>query len=188
METIFCKNRDEWRTWLEHNHNLIKEIWLIYYKKHTKKATVVYNEAVEEALCFGWIDSTIKSINEDTYMQKYTPRNDNSMWSLVNKNRVKKLIREKKMTKAGLEKIEAAKKNGKWEKAYMSKDKLKMPENLVEALKKNPIALTNFENFSPSNRKIYIGWILSAKREETIQKRIDIVVQRSEKNEKPGML
>lgn len=188
METIYCKNQDEWRTWLEKNHNIIKEIWLVYYKKHTKKPTVLYNEAVEEALCFGWIDSIIKSIDEETYMQKYTPRNDKSMWSLVNKKRVEKLIQEKKMTKAGLEKIEAAKKNGKWEKTNTPKDKLIMPENLFLALLKNPTALSNFENFSPSNRQIYIGWILSAKREETIQKRIDIVVQRSENNEKPGMM
>ena len=118
METLFCKTRDEWRKWLINNHLSEKEIWLIYYKKHTKKATVKYNEAVEEALCFGWIDSTIKRIDENTYMQKYTPRNAKSKWSLVNKNRIKKLIKENKMTDVGLELVAIAKKNGEWEKEY----------------------------------------------------------------------
>lgn len=188
METLFCKNRDEWRKWLEKNHQSEKEIWLIYYKKHTKKPTVKYNEAVEEALCFGWIDSTVKRIDDETYMQKYTPRKAKSVWSLVNKNRVKKLIKEGKMTKAGMDLVEIAKKNRNWEKAYSSKEKLEMPTNLLSALKANPIAFKNFNDFSPSNQLNYIGWILSAKREETIQKRINIVVSRCEKNEKPGML
>lgn len=188
METLYCKNRDDWRTWLEQNYATVKEIWLIYYKKHTKKPTVVYNDALEEALCFGWIDSTVKSIDHETYMQKYTPRNNKSKWSLVNKNRVKKLIQEKKMTSAGLEKIEIAKKNGEWENAYSSKNKLDIPKQLLSALKSNPDAFNNFFNFSPSNQKNYIGWVLSAKREETIQKRIIAVVERSEKNEKPRML
>ncbi len=188
METLFCENRSKWREWLKKNHLSKKEIWLIYYKKHTKKPTVVYNEAVEEALCFGWIDSTVKRINEETYMQKYTPRNARSLWSLVNKNRVIKLIREKKMNKAGLELVEIAKKNGQWEKAYSSKDKLEMPKNLLSALKANPLAFENFNKFSPSNQQNYFGWVISAKREETIQKRIKAVVSRSEKNKKPGML
>ena len=188
METLFCKTRDEWRKWLVNNHLSEKEIWLIYYKKHTKKATVKYNEAVEEALCFGWIDSTIKRIDENTYMQKYTPRNAKSKWSLVNKNRIKKLIKENKMTDVGMELVEIAKQNGEWQKAYSSKDKMEIPENLMSALKANSVAFKNFNNFSPSNQQNYIGWILSAKREETIQKRITIVINRSEKNEKPGML
>jgi uncharacterized protein YdeI (YjbR/CyaY-like superfamily) len=110
------------------------------------------------------------------------------VWSLVNKNRVKKLIKEGKMTKVGMDLVEIAKKNGNWEKAYSSKEKLEMPTNLLSALKANPIAFKNFNDFSPSNQLNYIGWILSAKREETIQKRINIVVSRCEKNEKPGML
>ena len=87
METLYCKNRDDWRIWLEKNYQSEQEIWLIYYKKHTKKPTVTYNDAVEEAICFGWIDSLVKTIDQDTYMQKYTPRKSKSLWSLVNKNR-----------------------------------------------------------------------------------------------------
>ncbi len=188
METLFCKTRDEWRECLEKNHLSEKEIWLIYYKKHTKKPTVTYNEAVEEALCFGWIDSTVRRIDEETYMQKYTPRKAKSLWSLVNKNRVIKLIEKKKMTKAGLELVEIAKKNGQWEKAYTSKDKLEIPEDLLSALKTNTIAFKNFNNFSPSNQQNYIGWVLSAKRRETIEKRITAVIDRCTKNLKPGMI
>jgi len=188
MATLFCKNRDDWREWLRKNHLSEKEIWLIYYKKHTKKPTVVYNEAVEEALCFGWIDSIVRRIDDETYMQKYTPRKAKSVWSLINRNRVIKLIKEKKMTKAGMELVEIAKKNGQWKKAYSSKDKLEPPKEFTIALKANPTAFKNFNNLPPSSRNNYIGWILSAKKEDTIKRRIDFVVERSKKNLKPGML
>jgi uncharacterized protein YdeI (YjbR/CyaY-like superfamily) len=188
METLFCKNRDEWRIWLEQNHSIETEIWLIYFKKHTKKPTVTYNEAVEEALCFGWIDSLVKRIDEETYMQKYTPRKPNSVWSLANKKRVEKMISKKKMTKAGIELVEIAKKNGWWEKAYSSKTEFEMPQELLKALKANPIAFKNFYNFPPSSQNNYIGWVKSAKRAETIKRRISFVVERSNKNLKPGMM
>ncbi len=188
METLFCKNRDEWRIWLEQNHTIETEIWLIYFKKHTKKPTVTYNEAVEEALCFGWIDSLVKRIDDETYMQKYTPRKPNSVWSLANKKRVEKMIKENQMTNAGMGKVELAKKNGWWERAYSSKTKFEMPQELLKALKTNHTAFKNFYNFSPSNQNNYIGWVISVKREETIKRRIEFVVDRSEKNLKPGMM
>ena len=188
METIFCKDRNEWRIWLEQNHSSEKEIWLIYYKKHTKKPTVTYNEAVEEALCFGWIDSLVKTIDNETYMQKYTPRKDNSVWSLVNKKRAEKMISEGKMIKAGFDKIEIAKKNGQWEKAYTSQKKIEMPNYLEKELKKNKLAWKNFNNFANSYQNMYIGWVTAAKRPETREKRISIVVERSVKNQKSGMI
>ena len=188
MDTIYCKNRDDWRGWLQQNHALSDEIWLIYFKKHTKKETVRYAEAVEEALCFGWIDSLVKRIDDETYMQKYTPRKKNSLWSLVNKNRTKKLIKEGKMTTAGMEQIEIAKKNGKWMKAYSSKKVIEMPEFFEKELKKDSRAFTNFFNFAKSYQNQYLGWILSAKREETRQKRVKIVLERCHKNQEPGMI
>lgn len=188
METLFCKNRNEWRAWLEQNHSLYKEIWLIYYKKHTKKPTVSYNDAVEEALCFGWIDSLVKSIDTETYMQKYTPRKPKSVWSLANVKRVAKMIKENKMTQAGLDIIEIAKNNGQWDKAYSSKTQFEIPQELLKALKANPTAFKNFYNFPPSSQNNYVGWILSAKKEETIKRRVAFVVNRSEKNLKPGMI
>ncbi|MCB2196256.1 MAG: YdeI/OmpD-associated family protein [Bacteroidetes bacterium] len=188
METIHCKNRDEWRSWLAQNHKSSDGIWLIYYKKHTKKETVVYNEAVEEALCFGWIDSLIKRIDDQTYMQKYTPRKKNSKWSLVNKKRVEKLIDQGKMTKAGMQEVELARKNGTWDKAYSAKREVKVPDFFKEELQKNKQAYTNFYNFAQSYQNQYLGWILSAKRDETKQKRIQIVIQRCANNQKPGMV
>jgi len=188
MNTIFCKNRDEWRSWLEKNHKTESEIWLIYLKKHTKKETVSYNDAVEQALCFGWIDSLVKSIDQNSYMQKYTPRKSNSVWSLANKKRVEKMITEGKMTPAGMEKVKTAKKSGWWDKAYSSKTEFKIPDELINALKENPIAFKNFNNFPPSARNNYIGYIISAKKEDTIKRRIAFVVERSEKNLKPGLM
>ncbi|MBU8893715.1 MAG: YdeI/OmpD-associated family protein [Bacteroidales bacterium] len=188
METIFCKNRDEWRAWLINNHAFSSEIWLIYYKKHTKKPTVAYNDAVEEALCFGWIDSIVKRIDDETYMQKYTPRKRNSIWSLVNKKRVEKMISEGKMTKIGLDQVDIAKKNGHWEKAYSSNTNIEIPNYLEKALKANKTAWENFNNFAKSYKNIYVGWVVSAKRQETKEKRISVVVARSEKNKKPEML
>lgn len=187
MKTIYCKNREEWRAWLEQNHAREKDIWLIYYKKHTKKETIFYSEAVDEALCFGWIDSIVKSIDDETYMQRYSPRKAKSVWSLVNKNKVKRLIEEKKMTQAGMLTVKMAKENGQWEIAYSLKDKVEMPIELEKALKSNQLALENFNKFSQSNQQNYIRWVVSAKRTETIQKRIDAVVYRSEKCLKHGM-
>jgi uncharacterized protein YdeI (YjbR/CyaY-like superfamily) len=188
METLFCKNSNEWRKWLELNHSTEKEIWLVYYKKHTKKPTVRYNEAVDEALCFGWIDSTVKRIDEETYMQKYTPRKNTSMWSLVNTEKVEILISEGKMTKAGLDKINIAKKNGQWDKAYSSQKDAIMPKDLENALKENKATWNNFNDFAKSYRNTYISWVAMAKRQDTIQKRIKVVVERSANNLKPTMM
>ena len=186
MKTVFCKNREEWRAWLEQNHASEKDIWLIYYKKHTKKETVFYSEAVDEALCFGWIDSIAKSIDDETYMQRYSPRKAKSVWSLVNKNKVKRLRAENKMTPAGMKAVKMAKENGQWDKAYSLKVKVEMPLELEQALKSNPLAFENFYKFSPTNQQHYIRWVVEAKRAETTQRRIAAVVSRSEQNLKHG--
>ncbi|MGB2982026.1 MAG: hypothetical protein WBC77_12350, partial [Candidatus Zixiibacteriota bacterium] len=101
-KTLYVTNRDDWRAWLRKNHSSQKEVWLIYYKKHTGKPRIPYDDAVEEALCYGWIDSTIKRIDEEKYAQKFTPRSEKSNWSELNKRRAKKMIREGRMTQAGL--------------------------------------------------------------------------------------
>ena len=108
----------EWRAWLEHNHSREREIWIGYYKKHTGKKSITYNEAVEEALCFGWIDSLVRKVDENIYMQKYTPRKKTSVWSLTNVRRVEKMNALGKMTPEGLSIVEEAKRNGKWKEAY----------------------------------------------------------------------
>jgi uncharacterized protein YdeI (YjbR/CyaY-like superfamily) len=187
-KTLYVKNRNEWRDWLIINHDIETEIWLIYYKKHSDKPRIPYDDAVEEALCFGWIDSLVKTIDDEKYMQKYTPRKKNSIWSDLNTKRAQKMIKEGRMTDAGLALIEIAKKNGKWDAAYSSKKMFEMPGDLKSALKQNKKAWENFNNFAPSYKNNYIGWVVSAKRDETREKRISEVVKRSEANQKPGML
>lgn len=111
METLYVKDRRELRSWLKKNHDSKKEIWLIYYKKNTGKPRIPYNDAVEEAICFGWIDGKVKSIDAEKYAQRYTPRRVNSQWSVLNIERAKKMIKQKKMTKWGLEKYQEGIKN-----------------------------------------------------------------------------
>jgi len=188
MDTLFFKTRAEWRLWLMENHKSVSEIWIIYLKKHTKRQSVTYNDAVEEALCFGWIDSLVKSIDSESYMQKYTPRKNNSVWSDVNRKRVEKMIREKKMTSAGLEKVEVAKKNGNWDLAYSSKIKYAIPIEFTKALQDNIVANSFFRKLSPSHQNTYVGYIVTAKRSETRINRIKKVIGLLEKGTKPGMI
>jgi uncharacterized protein YdeI (YjbR/CyaY-like superfamily) len=185
---LYFKNREDWRNWLEQNHLKSEGIWMVYFKKHTKKESIIYNEGVEEALCFGWIDSIIKSIDNERYKQKYTPRRKNSVWSVVNKKRVEKMIKEGKMTEAGLKLVEDAKKNGRWDKAYDNKVKPEMPVDLLEALKMNLKAYENFMKFAPGHQTTYIHWLNSAKREETKKSRIEKIINFALLNQKPGMM
>lgn len=104
-KTLYVTTRKDWRAWLDKNHQKEKEIWLVYYKKHANMPRIPYNDAVEEALCFGWIDSTVKRIDEDKYTQRFSPRSNKSQWSEMNKERARRLIEQKKMTQAGLDKI-----------------------------------------------------------------------------------
>ena len=176
--------REEWRNWLEENHKTEDEIWLVHYKKHTGKPKILYDDAVEEAICFGWIDGIVKKIDEEKYAQRYTPRKKKSVWSDLNKSRAKKMIELGKMTNAGLEKL-GDHLNGE---VTPPKKKLEIPLDLKDALISDPGAWENFNNFAPSYRRDYIGWVLDAKREDTRQRRISAVVKRSKDNIKPGMM
>lgn len=188
-EKLYVTDRDRWRMWLKKNHKAKKEIWLIYYKKHTGNARIPYDDAVEEALCFGWIDSTVKRIDDEKYAQKFTPRSDKSNWSELNIKRAEKMIREGRMTKAGLAKFDETKKIiQKEKKAKPAKKRLVIPPDLKEALSTNKKALQNFNNFAPSYKKLYIGWIVDAKKKETREKRIRQTVKWAAQNKKPGMM
>jgi uncharacterized protein YdeI (YjbR/CyaY-like superfamily) len=184
---LYITNRDEWRVWLKANHTKKKEIWLIYYKKHTGKPQIPYEDAVEEALCFGWIDSIIKKIDDETYARKFTPRKDTSGWSDLNKNRVEKMIKEGRMTEAGMAKIRAAKKNGQWDKTAASKQMWAIPVELENALNTNKKAKSFFNSLAPSYQRQYIGWIASAKRDETREKRTAEAITLLEKKQKLGL-
>ena len=173
MKQLYIRTRTEWRKWLTKNHNKIEEVWLIFFKKETGKPSIDYEITVEEALCYGWIDSLVKKIDEERYARKFTPRKDNSIWSVLNKKRIKKVIKEGRMTEYGLNKVKAAKKSGKWYEDVRPDISLNIPTDFEKALKKNKKAKENFEKLSPTHRKYYIGWIATAKREETIEKRIE---------------
>ena len=187
MDAKLFKNREEWRNWLEKNHTSADEIWLIYYKKHTEFKSIQYQDAVEEALCYGWIDSRVKRIDEERYMQKYTPRKDKSNWSKSNKKRVERLIKEGRMTQAGLDAIKIAKRNGSWDRLDDIETKIEIPQDLADALAENPMAEKNFYSFAPSYRKQYLWWLKSAKRSETRKKRISEIIKRCEQGIKPGI-
>jgi len=134
MEKIYAKNRKEWRKWLEKNHKTVTEIYLIYYKISSGKDSITWEESVEEALCFGWIDGIRKKVNEEQYTIRFCERKPKSIWSLINKNKVEKLIAEGKMTPLGLEKIEHAKQSGQWEKAYSMKGENELPEDFEKGI------------------------------------------------------
>jgi len=188
-KTTHPKTRDAWRKWLEKNHSTSPGIWMIYYKKETGKRKFDMADAVEEALCFGWIDSVANKLDAERSMQKFTPRKPKSVWSKINKQRVEKLIVQKLMTPAGLAKIELAKKNGSWDTLNSSDlhtDNNSMPEDLKKVLSKNKKAMTNFQAFSPGYRKRFFYWIDSAKQPGTKAARIKQTLLMATANKKPG--
>jgi len=187
INALLFKNKKEWRKWLEKNHTKFKEIWLIHYKKSSNKKNITHFDAVEEALCFGWIDSTLKKIDEERYILRYSQRKNKSVWSKINKETAERMIMQGKMTRAGLEKINLAKKNGFWKTAYTNKIIEKLPSDLKKSLISDKIAWENFQNFANSYRNMYIGWVKNAKTDETRTKRINEVVKRSGENKKPGI-
>ena len=183
------RSRVEFRKWLEKNHAKQKELWILFYKVPTKKKSIRYAEAVEESLCFGWIDGIVKRIDDEKHAQRYTPRNPKSIWSKVNKERAEEMIEQGKMTESGLSKIKEAKKSGWWQKAYTtSRGDYAMSEEMKNVLMSDKAAWTNFQNFSKGSQNTYIFWVNYAKREETKKKRIQIVLERSKKNMPPGIM
>lgn len=183
------KSRAEFRKWLEKNHDKQKELWILFYKVHTKKKSLRYAEAVEESLCFGWIDGIVKRIDGEKHAQRYTPRNPKSIWSRVNKERAEKMIELGKMTQSGLTKIKEAKKSGWWQNAYTtSRRDYEMSAEMKKALMSNNVAWTNFQNFGKGAQNTYIFYVNYAKRDETKKKRIQIVLERSKKNIPPGIM
>jgi len=184
---LYVTNRIDWRTWLRKNHGFKKEVWLIYYKKHTGKPSISYDASVEEAICFGWIDNIIKRIDDEKFARKFTPRKVKSNWSEANKKRARKMIKEGKMTEAGLAKIIEAKKTGEWFKVATHRKKLVIPSYMIEALTKNKKALDNFKSLAKSYKRQYVGWISSAKRDKTRRSRLAEAIRLLEKNERLGM-
>ena len=184
---VYAKDRAQWRKWLSKHHSKFPGVWLVFYKKASRKPSVSYNEAVEEAICFGWIDTKVNRLDEERFKQKYTPRNPKSVWSLLNKKRALKMIREGRMTKAGMAKIRAAKKSGMWANAYTLKKKVDIPSDFKKALATNSLASKNFSDFAPGYKNHYIGWVVEAKSLKTRERRINKVVECIALNKKPGV-
>jgi uncharacterized protein YdeI (YjbR/CyaY-like superfamily) len=181
IPTYHPKTRAEWRAWLAKHHTSSPGVWFVYYKSESGKARVSYDDAVEEALCFGWIDNVARALDAERSMLRFSPRKPKSGWSKLNKGRVGRLIRVGLMTPAGLAKIEAAKRDGSWS-ALDPVERRVVPPDLKAALAANANAARNFDGFPPSSKKIILGWIASAKRPETRAKRVAETVRQAAKN------
>jgi uncharacterized protein YdeI (YjbR/CyaY-like superfamily) len=173
-------DREAWRAWLQEHHAIEKEAWLIIHKKHTARVGIGYEEALEEALCFGWIDGLMQSIDIETFTLRFSPRKARSIWSESNKQRVERLIEQGRMTEAGMAAIRHAKENGEWDKALEREDTSVLPSDLEEALQRDGRIWFKWESLAPSRKRQYIYWITSAKTEETRRRRIRETVAMAE--------
>lgn len=175
---LYVSDRKAWRAWLKKNHQTKKEIWLVYYSKASGKKRIPYNDAVEEALCFGWIDSTVKKINSESFAQRFSPRNPKSPWSEMNKERARRLIAAKKMTAAGLALLGNA-----------HKGEFKLPADLRKALMADKDTWKNFQKFPESYKRIRIGFIhASRNRPEFFKKRLAYFLKMTKQNKMFGMV
>ena len=170
-------DQNEWRRWLEKNHNRESEVWLVYFKPASGKSNLDYESSVEEALCFGWIDSLIQKLDEDTYARKFNPRRLNSQWSETNKRRVLKVIREGRMTEKGMAKVTFDVNNVQARPPKAKRPAVEMPESIERALRSNPKAWEAFQKISPSLKRNYILWLSNAKRPETWEKRLKLLIE-----------
>jgi uncharacterized protein YdeI (YjbR/CyaY-like superfamily) len=175
------KSRKAWRDWLEKNHASSTGVWLVYAKKHSRLPSLTYNEAVEEALCFGWIDSKINPIDDAFYMQMYTPRKLKSAWSALNKTRVERLLAARLMTPAGLVVVKAAKNSGTWD-ATKHVEELTVPPDLEKAIKANPDASRNWVSYSASRRKGVLYRLAGAKRPDTRARYLQDIIENMARN------
>jgi len=168
MKTFYPRNREEWRAWLEKNCRSTKEIWLVYYKKGSGRPRVPYDDAVEEALCFGWVDGVVRKMDAERYVQRFSPRRTASQWSELNIRRARKMIRAERMTVHGLAVFDPARKR--------APPPTRLPSLLEQQFKTASPAWGNFQNFPPSYRRMTIAWVASAKKEETRRKRLQRLI------------
>jgi uncharacterized protein YdeI (YjbR/CyaY-like superfamily) len=179
---------ESWKDWLQKNHDKEDVIWLVFKKKSTGPVPFDYSMALDEALCWGWVDSLLKSIDEHHYMRKFTPRKPSSTWSEHNKKRVDRLIREGRMTEEGMKTIEAGKRTGMWDKGITPPEvNDQLPDALLHAFQKYPKARDNYFNMSETHRKQYNIWINMAKRAGTVHKRVNESIRLLEKGEELGL-
>ena len=178
---LYFKNAEEWRAWLHENHESDTGVDLVFYKVTSEQPSMRWEEAVQVAICYGWIDSTVRKIDEDRRKQYFCKRNAKSVWSAVNKAYIEQLVQDGLMHKSGHKSIEIAKENGSWT-ALDDVENGIIPDDLQAAFKNNPKAFENYENFARGYRKSYLYWLNQAKREGTRQKRIEQIIALCEQN------
>jgi len=183
LPEIYFKSDVEWRTWLLENHDVNNGIYLIFYKVESKIPSMRWEEAVKVALCFGWIDSTVKKLDEQRRRQYFCPRNSKSVWSKLNKTYIAELTKNNLMHQSGLKKIEIAQQNGSWI-ALDDVENLIIPIDLNIAFEKNRKAFENYQNFARSYRKSYLSWLNQAKRQATRNNRIEQIILLCAQNKK----
>lgn len=186
-ETFHPKSQTAWRKWLNKNHNSKQSVWLVCYKMKSDKPTIAWSDAVDEALCFGWIDSKRIRIDEEKFMQFFSRRKPKGTWSKVNKEKVKQLIDKRLMSKAGFEVIETAKQNGSWT-ILDDVEELKIPKDLSAAFKTKRGSKDFFLGLCKSVRKAILQWLVLCKRPETRQKRVSEIAELAQQNLKPKHL
>lgn len=177
-KTLYVTDRKQWRKWLQKHHDSEFEIWLVYYRKGSDKTSIPYNDAVEEALCFGWIDSVVKKFGEDGRVQRFSPRKPKSRWSEMNLERVRRLMDEGRMTSAGLAAV-----------GDLLDQEFSIPADILEALRRDPEVWNNFQQFPHSYKRIRVGWIEAARRRpEVFAQRLDYFLKMTKRNERFGMV
>lgn len=184
-ETFFAPDAVAWRAWLQKHHADCSEIWLVLLKRHVGEPSVTQAEAVDEALCFGWIDGHLRRIDDRSHALRFTPRKPRSQWSQSNKNRVARLLAAGRMAAPGLAAVEAAKASGAWD-SLTSLEADTTPTDLEQALAAVPAAAARWWSWPPSSRRSYVMHVLEAKRPETRARRIDFVVRRATADMRPG--
>ncbi|MEO8286583.1 MAG: YdeI/OmpD-associated family protein [Chloroflexota bacterium] len=179
--TLYITDREEWRKWLAEHHATEPDVWLVYYRKESGKPRLAYNDAVDEALCFGWIDSTYKDIDEEKFAQRFSPRNPRSPFSPMNKERARRLIEQGRMMQAGLDKL--------GDSLHDTSGAFEVPPDIVAALQADPQTWENFQSFPESYKRIRVGWIDGARhRPEEFEKRLRYFLKMTAKNKRFGMV
>lgn len=180
-KTLYVTNRNDWRAWLKKHAKTEKEIWLVYYRKDSGKPRIPYNDSVEEAICFGWIDSTVKNIDHERFAQRFSPRNSKSNLSEMNKERIRGLIKQKRMTQAGLTAVAHA--------FDQTNDVFEIPKDIFEELQADKQTWKNFQKFPESYKRIRVGWIDGVRnRPEEFKKHLKYFLKMTAENKKFGMV
>jgi uncharacterized protein YdeI (YjbR/CyaY-like superfamily) len=184
---VYAVDRHAWREWLKENHCSAREIWLVFYKKDSGKASVTYRESVEEAICFGWIDGVKKRVDDESYTHRFSPRKPKSKWSVINVQLAEKLIEAGLMMEAGMTAYQKREIYDDELIKLVKASEIELPVEIENALRSNDLAWKNYVNLAPGYRKQYAGWLIAARRPETRKRRVTEAIRLLEQNQKLGM-